>query len=286
VISPGWLAAALTVVVLGVAAFSAVRLAGLHGRRWRGELDADVAHLLMGVAMAGMLLPRLRTLPAGAWDIVFAAAAAWFGWRAIRAHRARLASRADQSSPSNLSCSSVSRSSVSRPSVSRSSVSRPSVSHPSLSHPNLTRPSSPASSISHAGHTGLTASAGLGRGLTGFYCRHPLPHLIDCLAMLFMLWAGPALAAGAAGVAGAAGAGMAGMGGAISGARLPALVLALCICGYIVWLGDRIQLLALAAPGAGQAAQGGHRLVLAPRLGTCCKIAMGVAMGVMLIDLI
>lgn len=132
--------------------------------------------------------------------------------------------------------------------------------------------------------------AGLGRGLAGSYCRHPLPHLIDCVAMLFMLWAGPALAAGAAGAAGAAaGAGMAGMGGAISGARLPALVLALCICGYIVWLGDRIQVLALAAPAAGQAgqaAQAGHRMVLAPRLGTCCKIAMGVAMGVMLIDLI
>jgi hypothetical protein len=40
------------------------------------------------VAMAGMLVPRLSALPDGAWAGTFGAAAAWFGWHAIRAYRA------------------------------------------------------------------------------------------------------------------------------------------------------------------------------------------------------
>src|SRR5260370_823028 len=37
--------------------------------------------------MAGMLVPGLRLLPPGAWEIVFAGAVAWFTWQAIRAGR-------------------------------------------------------------------------------------------------------------------------------------------------------------------------------------------------------
>jgi hypothetical protein len=39
----------------------------------------------MGVAMAGMLQPRLTAVPAAAWSAVFAAGAAWFAWQAIHA---------------------------------------------------------------------------------------------------------------------------------------------------------------------------------------------------------
>ena len=46
-------------------------------------------HVLMGIAMAGMLEPRLSPLPGVAWQAMFAAAAAWFGWQAIRARRRR-----------------------------------------------------------------------------------------------------------------------------------------------------------------------------------------------------
>ena len=42
----------------------------------------------MGVAMAGMLVPRLRSLPDGAWEAAFGAAVGWLGWQAIRARRA------------------------------------------------------------------------------------------------------------------------------------------------------------------------------------------------------
>ena len=47
----------------------------------------------MGVAMAGMLVTGLRTLPATIWTGVFAAGAAWFGYQALRARRGAPASR-------------------------------------------------------------------------------------------------------------------------------------------------------------------------------------------------
>ena len=45
----------------------------------------------MGVAMAGMLEPRLSPVPGTIWRAVFAAAAAWFAWQAIRAPTGRRA---------------------------------------------------------------------------------------------------------------------------------------------------------------------------------------------------
>jgi hypothetical protein len=217
-IRPSWLAGVLAAVVLAVALFSAVRLAVTRRRRRPGEMDADGVHVLMGVAMAGMFVPRLSLLPVPAWQVLFAAGAGWFGWRAVQVRRFQ----------------------------------------------------------EHC-------------------CRYPLPHLVDCAAMLYMLWAVPAL--GAAAAASGAG-GMAGGTGGVGGVKLPVigLVLALCVCGYVVWLGDRIQLFAVAgspalatSPADGAPAVTGHQAshpLLAPRAATCCKIAMGVAMGVMLIDLL
>jgi hypothetical protein len=70
-------------VMLLVAAVSAGQLA--VARRWRrgGVADADitVSHLLMGIAMAGMLAAGLRTLPGAAWEVIFAVMTAWFAWR-------------------------------------------------------------------------------------------------------------------------------------------------------------------------------------------------------------
>jgi hypothetical protein len=229
---PSWLADVLAAVVISVALFSAGRLIATRGRPRRGEVDADGVHILMGVAMAGMFVPRLATLPDPAWEVIFVAGAAWFGWRSVQVRLAR--------SP----------------------------------HP----------------------------GFESQCCEYPVPHLIDCAAMLYALWAVPVIRSGAAPGSG----GMSAMAGAASGARLPALglVLALGICGYVVWLGDRVQLLAAApaamaaAPAAGGLATAsslttassparvsGHAL-LAPRAATCCKIAMGVAMGVMLVDIL
>ena len=46
--------------------------------------DIDVAHLLMGFAMAGTLAPALHTLPDGAWEVVFGMLTAWFGYQVAR----------------------------------------------------------------------------------------------------------------------------------------------------------------------------------------------------------
>ena len=41
----------------------------------------------MGVAMAGMLVARLRILPAATWEAVFGAGAAWFAWQVLQSRR-------------------------------------------------------------------------------------------------------------------------------------------------------------------------------------------------------
>ncbi len=81
---PHWLAGLLAAVMIMIAACCAVRLAAWRRRHRITEVDADGIHLLMGVAMAGMLVPRLSALPGTAWEAVFAVAAAWFAWQAAR----------------------------------------------------------------------------------------------------------------------------------------------------------------------------------------------------------
>ncbi len=80
---PGWLAAAFAGLMLLIAASCAVRLGFWRLRGRVADPQADVLHVLMGVAMAGMLEPRIAPVPGSAWLAVFAVAAAWFGWQAI-----------------------------------------------------------------------------------------------------------------------------------------------------------------------------------------------------------
>jgi Domain of unknown function (DUF5134) len=145
--------------------------------------------------------------------------------------------------------------------------------------------------------------------------RLPVPHLIECAAMLYMLLVhGPRPAAGRAATA------MSGMGASADAGSFPvlAVVLALFMLGYIVWTTDRLTSLvrartAAAGPGwnrdrqppagvpaavprggagdaAGSPAAAGDRrdgqdgrLVLAPGLAACGKLAMSIAMGYMLV---
>jgi uncharacterized protein DUF5134 len=85
--APAWLTGIFAALMLTVAAYCAGRLA--VARRWRRptELDTDAGHVLMGVAMAGMLVARLRILPAAAWMAVFAAGGAWFTWQLVTSRR-------------------------------------------------------------------------------------------------------------------------------------------------------------------------------------------------------
>jgi hypothetical protein len=233
VAGPAWLTAIFAAVMVTVAAYCSGRLIAVsRHRRYRRttELDTDATHIVMGVAMAGMLVERLRILPAGAWEAVFAAGAAWFAWRLLQVRR-------------------------------------------------------------HA-----PSSA--------WRCRHPMPHAIECAAMLYMFLVLPASLA-ARSNQGA----MGGMSASSAGSRfsLLALVLALFMFGYVVWLGDRLSARAPAlafnpaphspervSPSTGPAPaeqtqpaamQPVHPL-LAPRCAALCQIAMGLTMGYMLIMLL
>jgi hypothetical protein len=74
-------------VMLAIAASCAGRLIAAVVWRRDSELDADGSHLMMGVAMAGMLAPPLSFLPARVWEVLFGLAAAWFAWQVIRLRR-------------------------------------------------------------------------------------------------------------------------------------------------------------------------------------------------------
>jgi hypothetical protein len=85
--APAWLAGSFTALMIMIAVCCATRLAISRLRRRNTEPDADALHVLMGLAMAGMLEPQLTPVPVTVWRAVFAAATAWFAWRAIRPSR-------------------------------------------------------------------------------------------------------------------------------------------------------------------------------------------------------
>ena len=87
--TPGWILDVFAALMLMVAAVSAARI--VVARPWRhGSVvaDTDVAHLLMAIAMAGMLVSGLRTLPDAIWEVIFGALTAWFAFRVVRDARA------------------------------------------------------------------------------------------------------------------------------------------------------------------------------------------------------
>jgi Domain of unknown function (DUF5134) len=238
---PSWLAGTFAAVMILIAGYSAGRLLFARRRGRAIETDADALHVVMGTAMAGMLVPRLNVLPARAWAAVFAMTATWFGWHAIRRRR--------------------------------------------------------------------PGASGASR------CRYPVPHLIESAAMVYMLLPAAGLLAAHAG----SGMAMPGMGaGPVDGFPALAAVLALAMIGYIIWTTDRLATLARAkattaspgvtrdhspatavaavqvrpSPAAAPATPGGtgtgrgdppSEAMLAPKIAACCKIAMSIAMGYMLI---
>ena len=87
--TPDWILDIFAALMLVVAAVSAARLA--EARPWqRGTVitDTDISHLLMGIAMAGMLVSSLSTLPNTAWAVVSGVLAVWFGYRVVRDYQA------------------------------------------------------------------------------------------------------------------------------------------------------------------------------------------------------
>lgn len=107
---------------------------------------------------------------------------------------------------------------------------------------------------------------------------HHVPHLLGCVAMLYMLMAAPGAAGGRAAAPGAA---MAGGGSPSAAAGVPALtaILAVSMLGCVVWLADRLAL----SPAGAAAVQPPSRPILAPRVAACCQIVTGITMGYMLV---
>jgi hypothetical protein len=239
---PGWITGILAAVMLTVAVYCAGRLIVARRTGRPTEVDADGAHVFMGVAMAGMLAAGLKFLPNGVWEAVFAGGAVWFACRYLQTRR-------------------------------------------------------PAAAASP------------------WRCPHPLPHLVECGAMLYMLAVVVTVAARSSG------SGMAAMAVSATASRfsIVALALAVFLLGYAVWVGDRLTgtrpalALAPAVPAgtmnaavssaaapraaatpdqatpdqpAGQSSVHACQPYLAPRCAALCKIAMGVTMGYMLIMLL
>ena len=83
--APAWIPAVLAALMLTIAAVSAARLAATRPRQ-HGSVaaDIDVAHLLMAIAMAGMLAAGLAIVPDAAWQVIFGLLTTWLAFRVCR----------------------------------------------------------------------------------------------------------------------------------------------------------------------------------------------------------
>jgi hypothetical protein len=108
-------------------------------------------------------------------------------------------------------------------------------------------------------------------------CPQPMPHLVECAAMLYMFFALPAIKSTS---------GMNGMAISSTGSRfsLLALVLVLFLLTYVVQVADRLVIrngtVSVSAPHTGCSV---GQPYLAPRCAALCKIAMATTMSYMLI---
>jgi Domain of unknown function (DUF5134) len=91
--TPAWILETFAAMMVLVAEVSAVQV--VMARAWtrRGGARAGIAvsQLLMGIAMAGILVSGLSILPNAVWEVVFAVMTAWFAWCLWRENRGRAA---------------------------------------------------------------------------------------------------------------------------------------------------------------------------------------------------
>ena len=250
VTGPSWLAGAFAAAMIGIALYCAGRLT-LSGR-WRREteVDADGIHVAMGIAMAGMLVPRLSPLPSSVWKVVFASAAVWFGWQAIRTRSG--------SAPGGWRCA------YPVPHL---------VECVAMLYMLVVPGSRPAGAGAGMSMPGMGGSPGAGGGVAA------LAVVLALFMVGYVVWTTDQLSsmtrARTAGTAQNATQETAGL------PRIPATVAASgrpnAVAGT---LGPATSTLGATASWHQHA---GARLMLAPRLAACYKIAMGVTMGYMLI---
>jgi hypothetical protein len=255
---PGWLGWLLAVVMLGTAAYCAGRLAVAWRSRRPTGYAVDLTHVLMGTAMAGMLVPELGFAPAGLWQVTFAVTGCWFAAPAVRSLTRGGAVAVAGQQPSG---GGLVRAGPSAPVAGAQRQPGRSAGGGLVGGSSARGRQNPAQGWSSAG----------GHAATG-----PFVHLLACGAMLIML--APPASRSAAMVDG---------GTAAGGGLLPVLAI-LCAVGLlasVVLATDRLTVLAR-VPAAAPSAGGGADVPMSLRLAACCDIAVGVTMGYLLILMI
>jgi hypothetical protein len=253
---PSWLAKTLAAVMIATAIYCFSRLVAARRENRPTDYDVDGVHMLMGVAMAGMLVPRLNPFWDSGWEVIFGAALGWFGWQTIRGYRTQLAvgqRRAAHHLQHVLACG-------------------------AMLYMFL------AVAPARAGGPGRSGSGMAMGGPTGSATTFPTLALVLTLALVgYVIWTAdrftslPAVAALRA-MTVPAGAAVAPIAPAL--AASPASARAEPPANGTANRGTQPE----HNPGATRSAQA--RPPMSPRLAACCEIAMGLTMGYMLITML
>lgn len=75
---PTWLAYGFAGLMVAISLYCIGRLLLAKRLNRRNHYDVNVSHVLMGAAMAGMLVPSWNYVPNGLWEVIFALIALWF----------------------------------------------------------------------------------------------------------------------------------------------------------------------------------------------------------------
>jgi hypothetical protein len=81
---PTWLAYGFAVLMVSVSVYCIGRLALASRLGRRNHVDVNISHVLMGLAMVGMLVPSLNVIPNGLWEVVFGIISLYFGAVTVR----------------------------------------------------------------------------------------------------------------------------------------------------------------------------------------------------------
>ena len=76
--TPSWLYYLFALAMLAVAAYGLVLLAVSVATRRTAGWDVDIAHIFMGVSMAGMFIAGWAFGPSAIWELIFTALLVWF----------------------------------------------------------------------------------------------------------------------------------------------------------------------------------------------------------------
>lgn len=82
--TPSWLYYLFATLMLAVAGYGSVLLLVSVPMRQVSGRDVDVAHIFMGVAMAGMFVTDWAFGPSGFWELIFAILLVWFVVRSLQ----------------------------------------------------------------------------------------------------------------------------------------------------------------------------------------------------------